>query len=678
MIGPHVSAAAGFLYPAAALQQTPATAGDSVVVASPLPGGVADVVRYLLNSVPPWVQAGGVVVGAIVAAFVLRYLFLRRRAIGAWLVSRGRSLQWALAAAALVLLVGAGSIGAVSWRYIQHDNGFCTGCHVMSPAFQRFSDPGNKHGKLSCHSCHQQSIFASMRQLYLWVAERPDKIGMHAKVANKVCETCHVTGDTARWQRIAATAGHRVHLTSDSSALKGLQCVKCHGVEVHRFRPVNATCGQTNCHSANQTNIVLAKMSGQTVRHCTSCHAFTADVPELATRDSAKKTLVPHKSECLGCHEMRKVLADFDEGRDPHRGTCGSCHDPHKQKTPAEAAASCATAGCHANWRDRPFHVGDNHRKIGPRCITCHVPHSAQLDASDCGGCHTRVRSRGALRPPVPFDTTRALRRSSASAATMEPTGSGPGSGHVGLWGRVHGPSAEAGDEAAPFEREEAPERDGGGVRRSRPPPPAADSFPHARHAKLACLECHETGAGHGRLTFQPPRGCAICHHQSPSPARCATCHHLEKYGTAREETLTVTVRGHQPHPRAVNFYHARHVTPTCLDCHTTPVTLLPPPEKTQCRDCHTDHHAAGRNCSGCHALADPRAEHKPVEAAHQRCDACHTATTIARLVPTRSFCSTCHAAKAKEHYDQQECTTCHFLAEPAVQRAKLVTPPPS
>lgn len=139
--------------------------------------------------------------------------------------------------------------------------------------------------------------------------------------------------------------------------------------------------------------------------------------------------------------------------------------------------------------------------------------------------------------------------------------------------------------------------------------------------------------------------------------------------------TVTVTVPGHAPNPRPVDFLHARHASRSCVECHTTPVTLEPEPAKAQCRDCHSDHHAANRTCSACHRLADPKAPHQNLEAAHQRCDACHTATTVARLTPTRTFCATCHPQKATNHYDRKECTTCHFLAEPNAYRAKLTTP---
>jgi hypothetical protein len=626
-------------------------------------------------------QIGGVVVAAVVGAAVLWYLFRRRRTIRDWLASRTRGVQLALAAVAMMLVAGVVGMGAATWNYTQHSNDFCTGCHVMNPAFQKFGNAENKHGELSCHACHQQSLAASARQLYIWVAERPERIGEHAKVANQVCETCHVTGDTATWQRVAATAGHRVHLESDSSALRDLQCVSCHGVEAHRFRPAAETCGQSGCHEASETGIVLGKMAAQTVRHCTSCHGFTADVPALATRDSARSTLVPGKQECLGCHEMRRVLGDFDEAKDPHGGKCGTCHNPHVQKTTAEARATCATSGCHADWRDEPFHVGASHRRVGAQCLTCHLPHQAKADASDCVACHTSVRERGLLRPPLPFDTTRALRRVS-TAAPHAAAATSPSVWHSVMSGPAADDAPIPAFSGQPMLREAddgPPDGHDAGVALWRPPPAAPDSFPHARHAaKLACLTCHETGAGHGRLTFEPPRGCAICHHQAPAQARCASCHRTEEYAAPKPVTVTVAVPGRQPNERPVDFLHARHVSRTCVECHTTPVTLAPSPAAAQCRDCHTDHHAAGRQCSACHTIADPKIAHTSPDVAHQRCGACHTATTIAQLTPTRSFCATCHAAKATDHYDQRECTVCHFLAEPAVYRSKLAATRPA
>jgi len=320
-------------------------------------------------------------------------------------------VQIALGSAVAVGLIGATAFSAVSWNYMQHDNGFCSGCHIMKQPFQKFTLSEQKHDTLECHACHQQSIFASMRQLYLWVAERPQEIGPHAKVPRERCEQCHVTGaGKEKWQDIVRTAGHRAHLESDSIPEQKRVCVTCHGWEVHRFVPVDSTCAQSDCHT--DVKIKIGKMAGQTDLHCVTCHQFTKDVPKLATRDSATGALVPARQECLSCHQMREILVGFDPIRDPHSGTCGMCHNPHTQTSAQEAAKSCTSAQCHGDWKGVAFHTGATHRPYAEKCLTCHLPHAAKVDASDCEGCHRSVRERTRGRPPLPFDTTRTRRQS--------------------------------------------------------------------------------------------------------------------------------------------------------------------------------------------------------------------------------------------------------------------------
>lgn len=608
----------------------------------PLPGGIAAVLRLLFN-LPPWLQISGAVVGGTAAAGVLTLLWKRRAALLAWLLSRQRGVKLALAAGAAAVALGAGGAGGAGWHYMQHDNGFCTGCHVMGPAFQRFTQ--SEHDTLECHQCHQQSMFASMRQLYLWVAERPQQIGPHAKVPNRVCAGCHVTGQREVWQRIASTAGHRTHLESDSAALKNVQCVTCHGLEVHRFAPVDSTCAQAGCHVS--VRIQLGKMARQTSLHCVACHRFTAEVPALATRDSARGTLVPAQKQCFACHEMRTRLADYDPGRDPHGGTCGMCHNPHAQRTTAEAATRCASAGCHADWRKVPFHVGLRHRRV-ERCITCHEPHQARIDASDCAGCHAAVaaRARGTrLAPPLPFDTLRALRSSTLEKVTD------------GKHGRL-----------SAWPPRSPPRRHVAGRGSAAP----ADSFPHARHRSLTCLTCHTSEREHGRLTFEAPRGCQICHHQAPAAARCGACHADSELVAPRQATVRVAVSGRPARERGVAFSHGAHRDVRCVACHATPVTLDPAPDAAHCVACHDGHHAAARDCAACHGGPPTRQAHaRPVEA-HESCDACHAPATVARLTPDRALCVLCHAEQ-REHYRARECTTCHFLASPEAYRAHLM-----
>lgn len=140
--------------------------------------------------------------------------------------------------------------------------------------------------------------------------------------------------------------------------------------------------------------------------------------------------------------------------------------------------------------------------------------------------------------------------------------------------------------------------------------------------------------------------------------------------------TVTVSVPGRAPAPRTVMFVHARHASRSCTECHSTPVTMAPAPTKAACNDCHTEHHAVGRECTACHQLANPSAAHTPAALTHQSCDACHTPRIIAALTPTRQLCGACHVDKTRNHYVAGECTQCHFQASPAQYKAKLTKPP--
>lgn len=622
-------------------------------VESPLPDGLAVLFRTIFNA-PTWAWVIAIIIGTIVAAVVLRSTWRNRLAIREWVATRDRGAKALLFGSFGAIFLFMALAGTASWNYMQHDNDFCSSCHVMEGPWNKFSRDAGKHSALECHDCHQQSIVASSRELFLWVANKPEKIPPHSPVPNARCESCHNTRQDEKWTRVAETAGHRTHMESDSSALAEVQCVTCHGAEVHAFIPASRTCGTAGCH--DNLEIRLGKMAQQTSLHCNQCHQFTAEVPALATRDSAAGTMRPGRQQCLACHEMQRVLTGYVEAREPHNSTCGTCHNPHTQDTPAEAAQSCTTAGCHANWRDTPFHTGTSHGRVGEQCLTCHLPHASKVDPSDCVTCHTQVRQRGVpgIRrlPPLPFDTTRALRM--GRAIHEAPT-----------------------DDADPVAGK-------GDVRPPDLPPPQRpteirsaeqDSFPHNRHTSLACITCHQSPAaqGGGKLTFEPPRGCQICHHQSPASSDCAACHREPALTVGRQVTMRVTVATHQPRERPVMFAHPTHAAIRCTQCHVTAVSLATSDDVRRCADCHEDHHTAARNCVACHLTDTLRAAHgDDPDVSHRRCDACHAAATVQRLLPDRGFCLTCHSVKRTEHYPDRECTTCHMLSTPEEWRPKL------
>lgn len=630
----------------------PAHPLDSVSTHPSFSDPVITVVQFVFQQ-SPFVMWGGVVLGAIVAVLLLRLLWRRRQAIGLWLRTRSTAVKAAMAGGVVLLLTGASALGYRAYDFVERDNRFCNGCHIFVPSGQArvLPDTGyyslvtlmeGKHDTLSCHSCHALKPLKEAVKMFWWMSGTRDaEIPPHAKVPREVCENCHVRGDAREtWQEVATTAGHRTHLESDSSALKEVQCVTCHGLEAHRFVPVDSTCSQRGCHT--HTKIQLGKMAGQSGLHCSVCHDFTAEVPRLATRDSAAGTLVPTLEKCSSCHQMESLLVEFDPAKDPHSGTCGMCHDPHEQKALDEAKLTCSSASCHATWRDNAFHAGVNHRRVGEQCTLCHIPHRARVDASDCAGCHLRVRGLPGVRSnlPLPFDTTAAKQRVSAAPPEVRPP-RGKGDAGESL------PASLAILPTAP-----------------------ADTFSHQRHNAINCITCHGTRAGQGRLTFDVPRGCQICHHQAPAASRCALCHGENEIAPAMPTHVVVTTPQQPPRPREVSFRHGTHASLRCVECHTQRVTLTADSLTSTCVSCHEKHHEADRDCAACHRITQIVPAHqRPVEA-HARCDECHTPATVAELVPTRPLCLTCHADQ--DHYAPKECTLCHFQSTPEAYRSHL------
>jgi hypothetical protein len=134
---------------------------------------------------------------------------------------------------------------------------------------------------------------------------------------------------------------------------------------------------------------------------------------------------------------------------------------------------------------------------------------------------------------------------------------------------------------------------------------------------------------------------------------------------------VAVAVPKHDPRRRTVQFPHAKHDTLACAGCHVTPVSLEPADSALTCTGCHASHHAESRDCSVCHRTSAITAPHRMPVQAHASCDACHTRATVARLVPTRSFCLACHDQQ-QDHYGPKECSACHFQRTPAELRPKL------
>jgi hypothetical protein len=541
-----------------------------------------------------------------------------------WVLTRlGRlGLRWRIALAVVftVALVGASLAGYRQWHYMQHDNRFCTTCHLMVDPFQRFSR--SVHATLECHNCHEGRLPEQLHQLWLTVVERPRAIGRHARVPNGVCAKCHITGDSTRWKIIAATAGHRIHLESKSARLEGMRCVECHGVSLHEFTPVDRTCLQSGCHAKN--TIHLGKMAQLTDLHCTTCHNFLAEAPGVAV-DSLGQPLTPRAAQCLSCHGMRGKITGPDLARDPHHGVCGDCHNPHTQTSPQDV--SCTNAGCHANWRTVSFHVGVPHPD---RCTTCHQPHSWRVDGKNCIRCHANIPREA----PTHARAAEGASRTSLLAPTaVADFASLAGAGLAGAAGL---------------------QQQGG----ARPATVGGVRFSHGDHRGQKCSACHSSRVRHGQLLIRSAADCQRCHHVGPGRDRCVTCHDSGPLNRAAlEPRQTFRLAANQATiTRRLPFQHQRHEGIACARCHADPVSRAP--ASGLCATCHASHHTAAADCAACHAGANALALHKVGDHATCASASCHGARAAA-LPDTRAMCLMCHTAQTR-HAPGKVCEQCH------------------
>jgi hypothetical protein len=649
---------------------------DTVVVESPLPGGAAAVARFFFNTVPQWVQIAGVFVAALVVLVVVIFLWRRRARLRSWFAAKSGAWKLGFAAILLLALGGVGFAGLKSWTFMMHDNGFCTGCHVMSVPFRKFT--ASEHSKLGCHDCHRQGMLANARQLYQWVAERPEKIGAHAPVPNRICDECHIQRDAdSTWKRISATAGHAVHLNPRSPAMRGMQCVTCHGEEVHRFKPADQTCAQSGCH--DHVRIELGRMAGQTSLHCSTCHQFTTQTVETNPTDSARAALVPNQEQCLECHEMREKLRTFKPENDPHKGTCGACHNPHTQTTVIGAYQSCATAQCHARSDTlTAMHRGLTGRHKLETCGACHVAHTWKVARTDCRSCHTGITDP-AVQTRRPSAT-----ESDVTTPRIEPIPQPPRDYLDLILDRgpfsTHGPpfrpfnASWGGHQAGPaFTLRTAgrvgwrrvTKRPESRSQRSGRRAEAADSarFAHARHGSLSCTTCHATTDVHGGLKALA-RQCTACHHANTALGReCERCHEPSALRAPHSISVAVSLSvTPAPKARALSFEHSRHARVACAECHAA--NLVRSVERT-CASCHADHHDAVRDCTSCHGSA--RSTHtRALHASGCGGAGCHAREASAATSDARNVCLACHIEQA-DHKPGRECAPCHLTTWRAV-----------
>jgi len=528
----------------------------------------------------------------------------------------GRQWQILFVGACAIAFSGVTIASYQTFEYTEHDNKFCTSCHLMDDPFQRFSR--SAHSKIECHDCHKATRAEQMHQLYATLVQRPTDITKHAYVPNAVCEACHVHGDSTRWRQVAATAGHRIHLESKDPSLRGLQCVRCHGVNLHEFAAVDQTCGQAGCHANVQ--IRLGKMS-QVELHCTTCHNFLAEAPGLPV-DSLGQPLTPRGQQCLSCHAMQRLIVKYDIALDPHKGVCGDCHNPHTQTSAKDV--TCTSSSCHTTWRTVSFHIGVPHPE---NCVRCHEPHTWRVNGANCTRCHQNI-----LREERRTRTAQGPASASLPIAHLASAGSDDA---AILWTAVRSAASPAPDQQNPFPR-----------------------FSHGPHRDLECSACHSSKIRHGALILHSEADCQSCHHERPGRDNCVQCHPPAAIHAPSVGNITFTLSGvQQTATHRIRFEHQKHQSVPCVRCHTNSLTRAP--DGANCSACHDQHHGPNANCTVCHTGPNTIAAHTVDD--HGNCTQCHGAKVENLPLTTRAACLVCHTAQVN-HAPGRVCENCHHV----------------
>lgn len=428
------------------------------------------------------------------------------------------------------------------------------------------------------------------------------------------------------------------------------------------------------------------------------------------------------RSECATCHEGAHAAP---LGRTPDVSpTCLSCHDRSHEGVQAFYAGTVkgvsvhpdtmfvtrvSCAGCHNDTTFAAPHGPQRLAAMDRMCTSCHGKRFAGMLARWRTGVEWRTRavtayvSQAAGDGRLAGDASRSRVRGARQAVDLLQT--------AGALHNVRGADqlfrAALDSTASAYARAgvAAPARPALG------PSPATngclschygvetakktvfdESFDHASHlvkSSVACKECHSdynyfAGGGtssptvdrdvdsrHGK-TKLTKASCESCHHAPTTKAECTTCHASDaRLKQAIRVTMALKLQPEKaPASRSVAFQHAQHEKTACAECHKTPGSVK---EVPSCASCHTDHHKEkASGCAQCHGTA-MLADHKMDT--HFKCASCHARETVARLLPDRAFCVSCHV-KQVTHEPGRECAPCHLHQSPTEVRRRILAAP--
>jgi hypothetical protein len=202
--------------------------------------------------------------------------------------------------------------------------------------------------------------------------------------------------------------------------------------------------------------------------------------------------------------------------------------------------------------------------------------------------------------------------------------------------------------------------------------------FTHSTHIDYtsdSCSGCHHEHGREPGLAMDTAMPCGSCHpgafdaeyvaqHQAliTDEAACVRCHHLEN-GESRFDHAE-----HEDYADCTDCHHDTDIEPepqNCADCHDKEggggMPGLRDAAHERCESCHTDMFEAGLDgCASCHDFAPADPAHAPAA-----CASCHDAP-VEELVPTRmeafhGQCMGCHEQIGAGPFGEGACNQCHI-----------------
>lgn len=246
------------------------------------------------------------------------------------------------------------------YDYTQHNPKFCTTCHLMTDAYDKWEDSAMHD--LTCHECHVADMSKNINHVVEVITEDPQKVVNPTEIDNELCEECHASEDP-EWLQVINTDGHKAHFYGQTNYA---DCIDCHGMSLHEFRPPEEGC--LECHEDSKVHAATSMDAT-----CVTCHDFLAN-------GNGDHFIPSERDDCITCHAGKEDISMATTAEAHLDSSCASCHNPHE----TEVAEDCTT--CHEV--DEGLHAVELHSD----CVSCHVPHVEIGIRENCVACHVDKR----------------------------------------------------------------------------------------------------------------------------------------------------------------------------------------------------------------------------------------------------------------------------------------------